>query len=135
MTPTLEPAPVAPGDIVHLRSRHYVIEAAEKGPHGTLIEAACLDDDAQGNRLQAIWEVELDRRIITEEAWKSIGSKGFDPQESFAAFYNTLRWHCVTATAPRILQAPFRAGIRLDPYQLELRLSRYGPPRIAARRH
>jgi len=71
-----------PGDIVHLRSRHYVIEAAEKGPHGTLIEAACLDDDAQGNRLHAIWEVALDRRIITEEAWESIGTKGFDPQES-----------------------------------------------------
>jgi SNF2 family DNA or RNA helicase len=30
-----------------------------------------------------------------------------------------MRWNCVTSTDARLLQAPFRAGIRLDPYQLE----------------
>ncbi len=30
-----------------------------------------------------------------------------------------LRWNCVTATNPRLFQAAFRAGIRLDAYQLE----------------
>jgi superfamily II DNA or RNA helicase len=108
-----------PGDIVHLRTRHYVVEGASSGPHGTVVDLACMDDDAQGSRLSAIWELELDGEIITRQAWESIGSKGFDPRESFAAFFNTLRWHCVTATDPRILQSPFRAGIRLDPYQLE----------------
>jgi len=57
--------------------------------------------------------VELDGRVITEEAWKSIGSKGFDPQESFAAFYNTLRWHCVTATDPAHSAIAFSRG---DPF-------------------
>ena len=32
---------------------------------------------------------------------------------------NTLKWNCVTATDPRLFQSPFRAGIRLDAYQLE----------------
>jgi SNF2 family DNA or RNA helicase len=32
---------------------------------------------------------------------------------------NTLRWNCVTSTDPRLFQSPFRAGIRLDAYQLE----------------
>jgi len=32
---------------------------------------------------------------------------------------NTLRWNCVTATDPRLFQSPFRAGIRLEAYQLE----------------
>jgi superfamily II DNA or RNA helicase len=108
-----------PGDIVHLRTRHYVVEGASPGPHGTVVDLACMDDDSQGSGLSAIWELELDGEIITRQAWESIGSKGFDPRESFAAFFNTLRWHCVTATDPRILQSPFRAGIRLDPYQLE----------------
>ena len=36
-----------------------------------------------------------------------------------AAYLNTLRWNCVTSTNPRLLQSPFRAGIRLDAYQLE----------------
>jgi SNF2 family DNA or RNA helicase len=108
-----------PGDIVHLRTRHYVVEGASSCPHGTVVDLACMDDDSQGSRLSAIWELELDGEIITRQAWESIGSKGFDARESFAAFFNTLRWHCVTATDPRILQSPFRAGIRLDPYQLE----------------
>jgi len=30
-----------------------------------------------------------------------------------------VRWGCVTATDPTLFQAPFRAGIRLDAYQLE----------------
>ena len=109
----------AVGDIVHLRTRHYVVEDASPGPHGTIVSMACMDDDAQGSQLSVIWELELDGEIVTRQAWESIGSKGFDPRESFAAFFNTLRWHCVTATDPRILQSPFRAGIRLDAYQLE----------------
>jgi hypothetical protein len=30
-----------------------------------------------------------------------------------------LRWNCVTATDPNLLQAPFRAGIKIDAYQME----------------
>ena len=40
-------------------------------------------------------------------------------RELFAAYLHTLRWNCVTATDPRLFQSPFRAGIRLDAYQLE----------------
>lgn len=112
-------SPPDPGDIVRVRTRHYVVDGASSSPHGTVVDLACMDDDSQGSRLSAIWELELDGEIITRQAWESIGSKGFDPRESFAAFFNTLRWHCVTATDPRILQSPFRAGIRLDAYQLE----------------
>lgn len=107
------------GDIVRVRTRHYVVEGLSKDPYGTVVDLACLDDDAQGDRLQAIWELELDTDIITKQAWDSIGAKGFDEREQFAAFFNTLRWHCVTSTDPAMLQSPFRAGIRLDPYQLE----------------
>lgn len=107
------------GDIVRLRTRHYVAEKVSKDPYGTVVDLACLDDDAQGEQIQAIWELELDTEIVTKQAWESIGKKGFDSQEYFAAFFNTLRWHCVTSTDSRIFQSPFRAGIRLDPYQLE----------------
>lgn len=56
---------------------------------------------------------------MTGEDWDSIASRGFDPPQRFAAYLNTLRWNCVTSTDPNLLQSPFRAGIRLDPYQLE----------------
>jgi superfamily II DNA or RNA helicase len=80
---------------------------------------ACLDDDAQGQPLEVIWELELDREIVGEDTWRSIGTRGFDPPRLFAAYLNTARWNCVTATDPRLFQAPFRAGIRIDAYQLE----------------
>ena len=47
------------------------------------------------------------------------GNHGFDDPRRFAAFLHTLRWHCVTATDSNLFQAPFRAGIRIDAYQME----------------
>ena len=46
-------------------------------------------------------------------------NKGFDTPRRFSAFLHTLRWNCVTATDPNLFQAPFRAGIKLDAYQME----------------
>ncbi len=69
--------------------------------------------------MEVIWEAELDGEVINAEAWSKIGQKGFDDPRQFAAYFNSLRWHCVTSTNPRLFQAPFRAGIRIDAYQLE----------------
>jgi SNF2 family DNA or RNA helicase len=84
-----------------------------------IVSAACLDDDAQGEPLEVLWNLELDTEIFGSDIWKGIGRKGFDPKRHFAAYIHTLRWNCVTATDARLFQAPFRAGIRLDAYQLE----------------
>ena len=61
----------------------------------------------------------MDARQLTGEEWAAISKKGFDPPQYFAAYYNCLRWNCVSSTDASLLQAPFRAGIRLDAYQLE----------------
>ena len=34
------------------------------------------------------------------------------------AFLHTLRWNCVAATDPNLFQAPSRAGIKIDAYQM-----------------
>lgn len=108
------------GDVVRVRTRTYLVEGVESGSGGHHVRMACLDDDAQGQPLEAVWEVELDRKVYNdEEAWLSIGKRGFDAPRLFGAYLHTLRWHCVTATNPNLFQAPFRAGIRIDPYQLE----------------
>lgn len=108
------------GQIVRVRTRTWLVEDvdADSG-YGSTVSLACLDDDAQGQQLSVSWDLELDRRILSEEAWKDIGNKGFDPPRQFAAFLNTLRWNCVTATDPNLFQSPFRAGIKIDAYQLE----------------
>jgi SNF2 family DNA or RNA helicase len=107
------------GQIVRVRTRHWLVGAVEPSAHGTLVQVACVDDDAQGEELQVVWEVELDAVILDSEAWEKIGRRDFDRPEYFAAYLNTLRWNCVTSTNEKLFQAPFRAGIRIEAYQLQ----------------
>src|SRR5947207_4110059 len=111
-----------PGEMVHVRSRRWLIEEVVTSPdrgESALVRLACADDDAQGQTLDVFWNHEPDRLILEEEAWKDLATKGFDPPRRFAAFLNTIRWNCVTATDPNLFQAPFRAGIKIDAYQME----------------
>lgn len=85
----------------------------------TLVRLSCVDDDAQGQQVEVLWEKEVDAEVLFGEAWEAIAKRGFDEQRVFAAYLHTLRWNCVTSTDPRLFQSPFRAGIRLDAYQLE----------------
>jgi len=111
-----------PGQFVRVRSRTYLVGSvvAQSGlGGGTQVALACLDDDAQGQPLEVVWELELDTEVIDKEAWQGIGKRGFDQPRQFGAYLHTLRWNCVTATDPKLFHAPFRAGIRIDAYQLE----------------
>ncbi len=112
--------PPIQGQVVRVRTRTYLVESTQSSSgKGTFVRMACLDDDAQGQPLEVVWELELDAEILDSEAWASIGKRGFDEARHFSAYIHTLRWNCVTATDPKIFQAPFRAGIRIDAYQLE----------------
>jgi Helicase conserved C-terminal domain/SNF2-related domain len=112
------------GQVVRLRSRSWLVEGvdADADGKGHIVTLSCIDDDAQRQQLQVVWEVELNPQIVGEEAWETIGNKdkepSFDAVRDFAAYFRTLRWNCVTSTNPRTFQSPFRAGIKLDPYQL-----------------
>src|ERR1700682_4944800 len=110
------------GPIVAVRQRLYLCDHVIPPPNPSdslLLRLSCVDDDAQGQPLDVLWERELDAQVITGEAWEAIAKRGFDPTDRFAAYLNTLRWNCVTSTDPNLLQSPFRAGIRFDAYQLE----------------
>ena len=110
------------GELVEVRSRRWLVEAVEDAdtpPASPRVSLACADDDAQGQTLEVYWDFEIDRRILEQEAWSAIGARGFDPPRHFSAFLHTLRWNCVTATDPNLFQAPFRAGIKIDAYQME----------------
>ncbi len=110
------------GEIVHVRQRQYLVEEVESPSvraDATLVRLACLDDDARGQELQVVWESEVDARPLSGAGWDTLAARGFDPPRLFSAYLHTLRWNCVTATNPRLFQSPFRAGIRLDAYQLE----------------
>lgn len=105
------------GQIVAVRSRRWLVEEV-LDPDFPVVRLACADDDAQGQTLEVFWDCEPDRRILEEEGWEDLARR-FDSPRLFAAFLNTMRWNCVTATDPRLFQSPFRAGIRLHAYQME----------------
>ena len=110
------------GELVLLRSRRWLVEEvvpARNPGDSPRVRLACADDDNQGQELEVYWNYEIDRQIPEEEGWSDIGRKGFDPPRHFGAFLHTLRWNCVTATDPTLFQSPFRAGIKIDAYQME----------------
>ena len=110
------------GELVHVRSRRWLVEEIVDPPapgESSRVRLACADDDAQGQSLEVFWDYEIDRWILEEEGWAGLAARGFDPPRHFAAFFNTLRWHCTTATDANLFQAPFRAGITIDAYQME----------------
>ncbi len=118
-----EPPIPLQGQLVHVRSRRWLVESVHQRPSGEspVVGLACAEDDAQGETLQVYWDHESDAWILSEEGWKDIadGLEGFDRPGRFGAFLDALRWNCVTATDPRLVQSPFRAGIKLEAYQIE----------------
>ncbi len=107
-------------DVVRVRHRQYLVEEVlapvEEGDH-TRVALVCLDDDAQGRRLEILWELELGAAVLSESQGPRVVER-LDPPRRFAAYLNALRWSAVTATDARLFQAPFRAGIKLIDHQL-----------------
>ena len=105
------------GQFVSLRGRLWLVEGEPAATHdGHLL--ACVDDDASGDATRILWDAEVDPRLHDEEAWASLGLGGEDGPDAFSAYLRTVKWRTATATERDLFQAPFRAGIRLDPYQL-----------------
>jgi len=82
------------------------------------IVLSCIADDALGEPLEVIWDAEIGARVLDEDAWSRVGTGAPDTPDVLAAYLRTVRWRSVTAADRDLLQAPFRAGIRLDAYQL-----------------
>lgn len=111
-----------PGQIVRVRSRQYLVESISRpanSEEATLVRMSCVEDDAQGEPLEVLWELEPDAYLPKELGWDRLTKRGFDTPKLFSSYLHTLRWNCVTATNAKLFQAPFRAGIKIDAYQIE----------------
>jgi hypothetical protein len=110
---------IEPGSFVELRGRPWLVEAllGEAGDLQTL-SLSCIADDAQGERLEVLWDAEIGATVLDADGWCNVGSGLPDGAEILAAHLRAIRWRSATAADRDLLQAPFRAGIRLDAYQL-----------------
>lgn len=106
------------GQFVRVRSRRWLVENAALDKHFPVVRLACIDDDATGETVEVLWDAELDGEILGEEGWGQIAKRGTDDPAVFSAYLKTLRWNTATSADRELFQAPFRAGIHLDAFQL-----------------
>jgi len=75
--------PPTPGEIVRVRSRRYLVEAVEPPEPATgdqtLVRLSCLEDDAEGEPLEVLWEREIDLKRMNEADWSKLAQGAFDP--------------------------------------------------------
>lgn len=117
------------GQIVTVRQRRYVVVEVQKsalpvsllalggGAAQHLVTLNSIEDDALGETLQVIWEIEPGTSI--EERISLPQPEGFDTPDRLEAFLNAVRWGAISSADMRTLQAPFRSGIEIEDYQLD----------------
>ena len=108
----------APGDFVEVRTRRWLVESVSGAETLVRTRLACIDDDAQGETLEVLWRDEVDATVIADGHQSVFDNPGTDDPEVFSAYLRSIRWNTATAADRKLLQAPFRAGIHLDAYQL-----------------
>ena len=94
------------GQLVIVRNRQFVVSKIVAGepitheiestkPPQHLITLESVEDDALGEELQVIWELEPGARAIQHKNLPS--PVGFDKPERFDAFMNAVRWGVISA--------------------------------------
>ncbi len=107
------------GAFVNVRGRPWLVDGASGDDAGfPTLTLSSIADDAPGETLEVIWDAEVGASVIDDSGWDTVGLTAPDSAEVLAAHVRALRWKSATAADRDLLQAPFRAGIRLDAYQL-----------------
>ncbi|WP_407111333.1 DISARM system SNF2-like helicase DrmD [Streptomyces sp. DSM 116494] len=123
----------AEGRLVEVRGQNWVVSEVEpSGPAGshTLVRLQSVADGRYGETLSVVWEVEPGRRVLPAGSLPDAAAGQYDPPERLAAFLDAVRWSAVASADVRTLQAPFRSGVAVEPYQLEPVSRAVGAPRV-----
>ena len=121
--------PPEPGQLVDVRRRRYVVLevmqstlppdalSLERLQPQHLVTLSSIEDDALGEQLQVLWELEpgaatLEKTPLPQPA-------GFDTPQRLDTFLNAVRWGAASSADVRTIQAPFRSGVDLEDYQLD----------------
>jgi hypothetical protein len=84
-----------------------------------LVSLISVEDDATGEELEVVWEIEPGTRVVERAELPVIAADRLDDPAELDAFLDAVRWGAVTSADQRSLQAPFRSGIVIEDYQLE----------------
>lgn len=115
------------GQLAQVRGRIWVVGEVQRDsqapldgrPVQHLVSLVSVEDDATGNELEVIWEIEPGTSVIERAELPQIAADRLDEPAELDAFLDAVRWGAVTSADHRSLQAPFRSGIVIEDYQLE----------------
>lgn len=105
-----------PGVLVEVRGRRWIIEAVTNAPL-PIHRLVCIDDDAQGEVQEVLLAAEPTRTLLADD-WVDLSKALPARAHDLGAHLRVVEWSTASAADRSLFQAPFRSGIRLDPYQL-----------------
>src|ERR1700730_727918 len=98
---------IGQGSFVQLRGRPWLVEELRgDGTDLQTLSLSCIADDAQGERLEVLWDAEIGASVLDEDGWRKVGQGHPDSPEVLAAHLRTIRWRSSTAADRDLLQAP-----------------------------
>ncbi|MBB1048555.1 DEAD/DEAH box helicase family protein [Dietzia cercidiphylli] len=92
-------------------------DAASQLQHAVTLQS--VQEDRLGHELRVVWELEQGRSALAHLGLPvDIDPERFDDPNRLAAFIDALRWGAITSADDGTVQAPFRSGANVEPYQL-----------------
>lgn len=113
---------------MRLRGAMWVVSGVSRGEafRHHLVDVVSVDGP---ETLRVVWEVERGTRILDRVPLPTPEKGAFDEPREFDAFLDAVEWGAITSAEPARLQSPFRAGIRIEDYQLVPLLKALDQPR------
>ena len=100
------------------RSKTWIVEDCQTVGQIPTLDLVCVEDDSQGETLQIAIVPEVGAQILDPNDWSPLYQTSFEGPERLGAYLRATEWRTASAADRKLFQAPFRAGIRLDAYQL-----------------
>jgi len=110
------------GQLVEVRRRLWIVGDVDGGslepgtPHD-LVTLTAVDEDALGEQITVVWQLEPGARIVEKAGLPAL--TGFDEGSRLDAFLDAVRWGAATNADKNFLQSPFRSGASIEGYQLD----------------
>lgn len=112
-----------PGQLVEARRRQWIVSEIDSRavaaglPKSHLVRLASIDEDALGEELEVVWELEPGAHVLERAGLPRVD--GLDAAETLDAFLDAVRWGAATNADRGYLQAPFRSGVSIEDFQLD----------------
>ena len=122
-TPVLSSTAPEPGQLVEVRRRQWIVSDVDASavspelPKRNLVKLASIDEDALGEEIEVLWELEPGAHVIERAGLPTLS--GLDDASKLEAFLDAVRWGAATNADRGYLQAPFRSGVSIEDYQLD----------------